>query len=59
MPLGWGLPKSEAILAALVGVLFLQEHLTAWGWVGVSIGAVAVFLLSKGRQQSELSLKPS
>jgi drug/metabolite transporter (DMT)-like permease len=55
--IGVGLAKSEAILAALVGVLFLQEHLTAWGWVGVSIGAVAVFLLSKGRQQSELSLK--
>lgn len=55
--IGVGLAKSEAILAALVGVLFLQEHLTAWGWVGVSIGAVAVFLLSKGRQHTELSIK--
>lgn len=55
--IGVGLAKSEAILAALVGVLFLQEHLTAWGWVGVSIGAVAVFLLSKGRQHTELSMK--
>ena len=55
--IGVGLAKSEAILAALVGVLFLQEHLTAWGWVGVLIGAVAVFLLSKGRQHTELSFK--
>ena len=55
--IGVGLAKSEAILAALVGVLFLQEHLTAWGWVGVLIGAVAVFLLSKGPQHTELSFK--
>jgi len=55
--IGVGLAKSEAILAALVGVLFLQEHLSTWGWVGVVIGALAVFLLSKGKQQSDLSLK--
>jgi drug/metabolite transporter (DMT)-like permease len=55
--IGVGLAKSEAILAAIVGVIFLQEHLTTWGWVGVLIGAVAVFLLSKGRQHTELSMK--
>ncbi|MCH7337274.1 DMT family transporter [Acinetobacter sp. NIPH 2699] len=55
--IGVGLAKSEAILAALVGVLFLQEHLSAWGWVGVSIGALAVFLLSKGHQHAQLSIK--
>ena len=55
--IGVGLAKSEAILAAIVGVIFLQEHLTTWGWVGVMIGAVAVFLLSKGRQHTELSVK--
>jgi len=55
--IGVGLAKSEAILAAIVGVIFLQEHLTTWGWVGVLIGAVAVFLLSKGRQHTELSVK--
>lgn len=32
--IGIGLAKSEAILAALVGVLFLQEHLSTWGWGG-------------------------
>ncbi|MCJ0829584.1 DMT family transporter [Acinetobacter sp. NIPH1876] len=55
--IGVGLAKSEAILAALVGVLFLQEHLSTWGWVGVVIGGLAVFLLSKGKQQSDLSFK--
>ncbi|ERS03634.1 multidrug transporter [Acinetobacter sp. COS3] len=55
--IGVGLAKSEAILAAIVGVIFLHEHLTTWGWVGVLIGAVAVFLLSKGRQHTELSVK--
>lgn len=55
--IGVGLAKSEAILAAIVGVIFLQEYLTTWGWVGVLIGAVAVFLLSKGRQHTELSMK--
>ena len=54
---GVGLAKSEAVLAALVGVLFLQEHLTVWGWVGVSIGAVAVFLLSRGSSQAKISGK--
>ncbi|MFW1841241.1 multidrug transporter, partial [Acinetobacter gyllenbergii] len=47
--IGVGLAKSEAILAALVGVLCLQEHLSTWGWVGVAIGGLAVFLLSKGK----------
>ena len=53
--IGIGLAKSEAILAALIAVAFLQEHLTTWGWVGVMIGAVAVFLLSKGRHSTQLS----
>lgn len=53
---GVGLAKSEAILAALIGVLFLQEHLSFLGWVGVVIGGVAVFLLSKGNQLKTLSL---
>ena len=55
--IGVGLAKSEAILAALIAVVFLQEYLSTWGWVGVLIGAVAVFLLSKGRQHNELSLR--
>lgn len=55
--IGIGLAKSEAILAAIIAVLFLHDHLTAWGWLGVLIGAVAVFLLSKGQQAGQLSPK--
>lgn len=55
--IGIGLAKSEAILAALIGVMFLQEHLTVWGWFGVLIGAIAVFFLSKGSNQTKLSFK--
>ena len=53
---GVGLAKSEAILAALIGVMLLQEHLSLLGWAGVVIGGAAVFLLSKGHQQQKLSL---
>ncbi|WP_197494383.1 DMT family transporter [Gallibacterium genomosp. 3] len=53
--IGVGLAKSEAILAALIGVAFLQDYLSVWGWVGVFIGAIAVFLLSKGGKNIQLS----
>lgn len=54
--IGVGLAKSEAILAAIIGVIFLHDHLTFMGYLGVAIGGVAVFLLSKGRHQTTLSL---
>ncbi|WP_180183606.1 DMT family transporter [Acinetobacter sp. YH01020] len=54
--IGVGLAKSEAIFAAIVGVIFLSEHLTLFGWIGVLVGSVAVFLLSKGSQRQKLSL---
>lgn len=53
--IGVGLAKSEAILAAIIGVLFLQEYLDGFGWLGVVIGGIAVFLLSKGTGQIKLS----
>ena len=55
--IGVGLAKSEAILAAMIAVLFLHDHLTLWGWGGVLMGAIAVFLLSKGRNNTQLSMK--
>ena len=54
---GVGLAKSEAVLAAIVGVIFLQEHLSALAWLGVAIGGIAVFLLSKGSQRSDFSFR--
>lgn len=47
--IGAGLAKSEAVLAAMLGVLFFAESLTLWGWFGVFLGGCAVFLLSGAR----------
>lgn len=52
---GVGLAKSEAILAAIVAVVFLQDALSVLAWVGVVIGGVAVFLLSQGKRGESLS----
>lgn len=54
--IGVGLAKSEAILAALVAVIFLQDHLSLWAWFGVALGGFAIFLMSKGGQGNKLSL---
>ncbi len=55
--IGVGLAKSEAILAAIIGVIFLSDHLSMLAWLGVLIGGYAVFLLSKGNQITGLSSK--
>lgn len=44
--IGAGLAKSEAIFAAILGVMFFASSLTPLGWLGVLLGAIAVFLLS-------------
>ncbi|MEM7129920.1 MAG: hypothetical protein AAF702_26545, partial [Chloroflexota bacterium] len=41
-----GLAKSEALMAAILGVMFFGSALSLLGWVGVFIGAIAVLLLS-------------
>lgn len=43
---GAGLAKSEALVAALLGMLFFGTHLTLLGWFGVFVGGIGVFLLS-------------
>lgn len=55
--IGVGLAKSEAILAAIIGVIFLADHLSALAWFGVVLGGIAVFLLSRGHQLTDFSLK--
>lgn len=55
--IGVGLAKSEAILAAIIGVIFLSDHLSVLAWLGVLMGGYAVFLLSKGSQLTGLSTK--
>ncbi|MCF6440958.1 DMT family transporter [Pseudoalteromonas luteoviolacea] len=44
--IGAGLAKSEALMAAILGMLFFGSALTWLGWIGVLIGGAAVLLLS-------------
>lgn len=55
--IGVGLAKSEAILAAIIGVMFLSDHLSLYAWFGVILGGFAVFLLSRGHQFTGFSPK--
>jgi len=55
--IGVGLAKSEAIFAAVLGVLFFASVLSPLGWLGVGVGAIAVFLLSGVRNLTELPLQ--
>jgi drug/metabolite transporter (DMT)-like permease len=55
---GAGLAKSEAVVAAVLGTLFFGSQLNALGWVGIAIGAIAVFVLSSNNYSAKsLSLK--
>lgn len=55
--IGAGLAKSEAIIAAIVGMLFFGTMLSALGWIGVAIGGLAVFLLSKQPSSKGTSMR--
>lgn len=44
--LGAGLAKSEAIIAAIIGTLFLGTQLSPIGWGGVLIGSFVIFYMS-------------
>lgn len=55
--IGAGLAKSEAILAAIVAVIFFGASISPLGWVGVFTGAVAVFLLTGASSIQSLSAK--
>lgn len=55
--IGVGLAKSEAILAAMIAAVMLNDQLTLLGWGGVILGGVAVFLLSQGNQKQQLSVQ--
>ena len=46
--IGVGLAKSEAILAAIIGVTLFGEYLSLFAWLGVFLGVFAIFLFSKG-----------
>ncbi|MBQ4863351.1 DMT family transporter [Pseudoalteromonas sp. MMG013] len=44
--IGAGLAKSEALVAAILGMLFFGSALSYLGWFGVALGSIAVLLLS-------------
>lgn len=54
---GAGLAKSEALVAGVVGTLFFGSQLSLFGWIGIFVGAAAVFVLSGGGRKGELSFK--
>lgn len=54
---GAGLAKSEALAAGALGLLFFGSELSALGWLGIVIGACAVFVLSGWRRGGDLTAK--
>ncbi|UCX03804.1 DMT family transporter [Shewanella glacialimarina] len=54
---GAGLAKSEALVAAILGVFFFGTKLSLLGWLGVMIGGVAIMLLSAKQGFKQLSIK--
>lgn len=54
---GAGLAKSEALVAAVLGTIFFGSQLSAFGWVGIVVGAAAIFVLSGGGRKGQLSVK--
>ncbi|MCG3729842.1 DMT family transporter [Vibrio cincinnatiensis] len=53
---GAGLAKSEALVAAILGMLFFGTHLSLLGWLGVFLGGIGVFLMSTRGNLRQLSL---
>ena len=53
---GVGLAKSEALIAAVLGIFFFGTSLSMLGWLGVLVGSVAVFLLSTRSGFRDISL---
>ncbi|MCL1058267.1 DMT family transporter [Shewanella gelidimarina] len=52
---GAGLAKSEALVAAILGVIFFGTELSLLGWIGVAIGGAAVFMMSSRDGLKQLS----
>ncbi|MDD8059876.1 DMT family transporter [Shewanella metallivivens] len=55
--IGAGLAKSEALVAAILGVFFFGTQLSLLGWIGVVVGGLAVMLLSSKQGFKQLSVK--
>lgn len=55
--IGVGLAKSEAVWAALLGVIFFGVTISGIGWFGVVLGGVAIFLMTGSSNLRQLSWK--
>ena len=44
--IGVGLAKSEAVLTAILGVMFFATEISWLGWLGVILGGMAIFLMT-------------
>ena len=53
--IGVGLAKSEAVWAALLGVLFFGVNISIIGWLGVVLGGIAIFLMTGSGNLRQLS----
>lgn len=53
--IGVGLAKSEAVWAAVLGVLFFGVHIGWIGWLGVLLGGIAIFILTGSGNLRQLS----
>lgn len=53
---GAGLAKSEALVAGVLGTVFFGSQLSLFGWVGILVGAAAIFVLSGGAKKGQLSI---
>jgi len=42
---GAGLTKSEGLMAAIFGVLFFGASISILGWIGIAVGALAIWIL--------------
>lgn len=52
---GAGLAKSEALMAAILGVVFFGTYLSWIGWLGVLLGGAAVFVMSSAQKLKQIS----
>lgn len=54
---GAGLAKSEALVAAVIGMIFFGTSLSLFGWIGVALGGIAIFMMSARNGIKGLSVK--
>lgn len=55
--IGAGLAKSEAVLAAILGVTLFGTQINALGWLGIVIGGIAIFLMTGVNNLRQFSWK--